>query len=101
MRQRTNWLFRYPYRNGQLRIGYVHNLNPRNGRIRDVVRLEWSKSGKPDIYFYMRPDEAMAMVAGLSWVVGEKWVGSQEWRAQKKERAEGKRDRFTGETIGH
>ncbi len=33
MRQRTTWLFRYPYRNGLLRIGFVHNLNPQNARI--------------------------------------------------------------------
>ena len=101
MRQRTTWLFRYPYRNGLLRIGFVHNLNPQNARIRDVVRLEWWKGGKPDMRFYMRPDEAMAMVAGLSWVVGQKWVGEQEWAAQKGERVSGKRDKRTGETVGH
>ena len=101
MRQRTTWLFRRSYKNGLLRIGYVHNLNPKNARIRDVVRMEWWKQGKPDAFFYMRPDEAMSMVAGLSWVVGQEWVGAQEKEAQKRERAEGKRHRITGETIGH
>lgn len=94
-RQRTTWLFHRSYLNGLLRIGFVHNLNPKNARIRDVVRLQGWKDGKIDMNYYMRPDEAMAMVAGLSWVVGQKWVGEQEVEAQRQERKSGKRDKHS------
>jgi len=84
-KQQTRWLFKYPYKNGLLRAGWIHNLNPATvNNPRDNVRLRWSLKGRKDIDLCMRPDEALAMAAGLSWVVGEKVLGAQEVEAQKR-----------------
>lgn len=82
-KQQTQWLFRYPYKNGRLRAGWVYNLNPKRfNNPRDNVRLQWEVDGKAVSDLYMRPDEALAMAAGLTWVVGEKAVGTQESETQ-------------------
>ena len=79
-RQRTRWLARTRYRNGEfVRAGIVNNLrNPRDPG--DVIRLQTKWVPETDIDWTMRLDEAMSLVSVLSHVIGVR-LTDVEWEA--------------------
>ena len=81
-RQRTVWLFGYQFKDGRkIRAGYV--FNPPAPR--DCIRVEipaWNGKHKGGMGFYMRPDEANAVLAGLAHAIGY-GLNREEWETQK------------------
>jgi len=73
MKQRTKWIYKALYNeNNFIRVGYVYNKT--KGNLKDVIRLQINGKNIKDDWF-MRPDEAIIIIAGLSKVLAQMFVG--------------------------
>ena len=75
MKQRTFWSFvRTGNQKTFIRAGLVHNINDKYKKF-NIVRLQL-KSTTREADLFMRPDEAIQMIYGLSNVL-ERWFEDQ------------------------
>ena len=77
MKQRTIYKFlRICPKNTFLRTGLVHNINTKNHKPFDVIRLQF-KSVTDEGDFFMKPSEALGWVYGLTNAL-ERWFEKED-----------------------